>query len=170
MAKTKTPAAIFACQTKEQMQAAIVKYGEAAREYARIKADEGDAIARIRETNAERLNALEAEQEKLLRGIQFYAEANREALLPKGAKSADVQVGRIFWRIDPPSVRVRGEEAVLELLRGKKLTRFIRVKEGVNKEAVLAEPEAVAGIPGITLVSGVEQFGVEAFDVEVAQS
>lgn len=43
---------------------------------------------------------------------------------------------------------VRGADAVLELLRSKGLIRFIRVKEEVNKEAILNEPEAVQGLPG----------------------
>jgi phage host-nuclease inhibitor protein Gam len=167
--KMKKAAAIFACQTKEQMQDAIMRFGCAEREHARIKADEGDQIAAIRAANVERLNELEAEQEKLLNGIQYYAEAHRAELCPGNTKTANVQTGEISWRIDTPSVKVNGEEAVIELLRARGLDRFVRVKESVNREAIKADPEAVAGIPGIKIVSGVEKFSVKAYDVEVAQ-
>jgi phage host-nuclease inhibitor protein Gam len=45
----------------------------------------------------------------------------------------------------------------MEALRKAGLERFIRTKEDLNKEAMLADPEAVASIPGIS-VSQREEF------------
>ena len=59
-------------------------------------------------------------------------------------------------------------DKVLENLRRLGLARFIREKEEPNKEAMLADPAAVAGIAGISIVTGVEDFIVEPFEVEVA--
>ncbi|EPC0089013.1 host-nuclease inhibitor Gam family protein, partial [Escherichia coli] len=44
------------------------------------------------------------------------------------------------------------------------LERFIRTKEEVNKQAVLAEPDAVKGIAGIKVNKGAESFHVEPFE------
>ncbi|ENU1338198.1 host-nuclease inhibitor Gam family protein [Escherichia coli] len=58
----------------------------------------------------------------------------------------------------------RDVEGVIEMLRRMGLERFIRTKEEVNKEAVLAEPDAVKGIAGIKVNKGAESFYVEPFE------
>ncbi len=57
---------------------------------------------------------------------------------------------------------------MLETLRALGLERFIRNKEEPNKEAMLADPKAVSGISGITIITGVEDFTVNPFEQEVA--
>jgi phage host-nuclease inhibitor protein Gam len=64
---------------------------------------------------------------------------------------------------------VRGAEAVLDALRRAGLSRFIRTKDEVNKEAILNEPEAVARIPGISISQG-EDFVVTPFEAELAEA
>ncbi len=49
------------------------------------------------------------------------------------------------------------------------LDRFVRLKREPNKEAMLAEPDAVRGIAGVSIVTGVEDFIVTPFEVEVTQ-
>lgn len=63
----------------------------------------------------------------------------------------------------PPKVVVRAVENVLDYLRMAGLNRFIRSKEEVNKDAILAEPEAVADIKGIS-ISQREEFIVVPFE------
>ena len=46
------------------------------------------------------------------------------------------------------------------------LGRFVRAKEAINKEAILLEPAAVAGVPGIKIITGVEDFVITPFEVE----
>jgi phage host-nuclease inhibitor protein Gam len=67
----------------------------------------------------------------------------------------------------PPSVSIRGQEAVIDLIKRLGLTRFIRTKEEVNKEAVLNEPDEVRGVAGLTVVTGVEDFVITPFEQEV---
>ena len=62
---------------------------------------------------------------------------------------------------------VRGAEAVLERLRTLGLTRFIRVKEEVNKDAMLADPDAARAVDGVTIVQA-EEFAIEPHNVELA--
>ena len=72
------------------------------------------------------------------------------------------------WRQRPPSVSIRGQEAVIDLIKRLGLTRFIRTKEEVNKEAVLNEPDEVRGVAGLTVVTGVEDFVITPFEQEVS--
>lgn len=67
----------------------------------------------------------------------------------------------------PPSVRISKSEVVLETLARLGLSRFIRKVEEVNKAAILDEPDAVRGVAGITVVTGVEDFVITPFEQEV---
>ena len=103
--------------------------------------------------------------ETLQAGVQTWCEANREQLCGK-SKTANLITGEVAWRIRPPSVRVTGEESVIDLLKRMTLGRFVRTKEAVNKEAILNEPDAVSGVPGIKVVSGIEDFVIVPFEVD----
>ena len=158
-------AQVYACNSREQAQTAIKQLGDLQREHARITTELNDAIARITEAEAPRLDALRQRMDTLQAGVQTWCEANREQLCGKG-KTANLITGEVAWRIRPPSVRVTGEESVIDLLKRMALARFVRTRELVNKEAILNEPEAIAGVPGIKVVSGVEDFVITPFEVE----
>ena len=53
---------------------------------------------------------------------------------------------------------------MLDTLLRMGLGRFVRVKNEPNKEAMLNEPDAVRGIAGISIVSGLEDFIVTPFE------
>ncbi|MEC9342674.1 MAG: host-nuclease inhibitor Gam family protein, partial [Pseudomonadota bacterium] len=67
----------------------------------------------------------------------------------------------------PPRVTVRGQDAVIEALRAIGLGRFIRIKEEVNREALLAEPDVARSVAGISIGSEGEDFVVEPFEEEL---
>ncbi|MBW7901230.1 MAG: host-nuclease inhibitor Gam family protein [Rhodocyclaceae bacterium] len=154
-------------QAREGVADYIREIGERQRELTRIEADMNDEIARIKERyeadaepHRQRINTLTA-------GAQIWCEANREQLTQGGkVKTAAFTTGEIQWRTRPPSVRITGAEAVLDLLRRMGLTRFIREKEEVNKEAILNEPEAVAHVGGISISQG-EDFLIVPFEAEL---
>ena len=79
-------------------------------------------------------------------------------------KTANLLPGELSWRQRPPSVTIRGVDTVLDSLLRMGLGRFVRVKNEPNKEAMLNEPEAVRGIAGISIVTGVEDFIVTPFE------
>ena len=126
-----------------------------------------DAIAAITQTAEPLLSALGESMLALQTGIQTWCEANRVALCGEAdrlGKTANLITGEVAWRQVPPSVQVRGAEAVIDRLQVMGLGRFIRSKDEVNKEAMLAEPEAVRGIAGITIVTGLENFSITPFE------
>ena len=163
--KLKAKAQIYACSSREQAQKDISMIGMLQREHGRISGELNDRISALTEAEAPRLKELQDRIGMLQAGVQTWCEANREQLCGKG-KTANLITGEVSWRQRPPSVRVTGEESVIDLLKRMTLGRFVRAKEAINKEAILLEPEAVAGVPGIKIITGVEDFVITPFEVE----
>lgn len=155
-------------QTREDCAVWIKALGDTQRELARVETEMNDAIAEITQTYQPRIDELKAKIAAKQTGIQTWAEAHREELTEGGkTKTANLITGLVQWRQRPPSVTIRGVDAVLETLERLGLSRFIRTKREPNKEAMLNEPEAVKGVAGITIVIGVEDFVVTPFEQEV---
>lgn len=165
--RIKKTASTYACTSREQAQADIRAIGDLQRQHARLSGQLNDAIANLTEASAPALNGLAARIEQLQTGVQTWCEANRDQLCGKG-KTANLITGEVSWRQRPPSVRVTGEEAVIDVLRSAGLARFVRTRDTINKEAILNEPDAVAGVPGIRVVTGVEDFVITPFEVDTA--
>lgn len=165
VAKLKTKAQAYAPQTQNDCAADIKKLGDLQRDFARASADMNDEIAAITKRYQPKLEALTERIETLQKGVQTYCEAHRDELTNSGkVKSANFVTGDVNWRQRPPSVSIRGAEAVLETLARMGLERFIRTKQEPNKEAMLNEPDAVRGIAGISIVTGVEDFVITPFE------
>ena len=162
-AKAKAPAATFVPQTREDVTQAIRCIGQHQRDRERIETTMNDQLALIRERfeaealpHNERIRLLAA-------GVQTWCEAHRAELTDGGrTKTVNLASGEVKWRISPPKVVIKGAETVLEVFRARKLLRLIRVKEEINKEAILAEPDAVDGIRGVRIEQA-EEFVIEPF-------
>lgn len=166
--KSKTLAAVP--QSKDDCAASIRTIGDLQREFERHRAAMNDQIAAITQEHQPILSDLQARIESLQAGVQAWCEAHRVELCgeaDKLGKTANLVTGEVSWRIRPPSVSIRGADSVLETLLRMGLGRFVRVKNEPNKEAMLNEPDAVRGIAGITIVSGVEDFIVTPFEQQV---
>ncbi|MDR2208828.1 MAG: host-nuclease inhibitor Gam family protein [Azoarcus sp.] len=168
MAKQKKLAAIYVCQSKDEVMGAIRELGDAQRELVRIEAGINDQIAAITDASKDMIDALKQRIDTLTNGIQIWCEAHRAAICAGGGKTANLITGEVSWRQSPPSVTVRKVDKVIDALKALGKKAFIRTKEEVNKEAILSNPNAVAGVPGITVVTGQETFAVTPFEVEVA--
>lgn len=165
--KSKTIAAVP--QSKDDCAASIRKIGDLQREFERHRAGMNDEIAAITQAHQPILSDLCARIEALQGGVQAWCEAHRVDLCGAGdklGKTANFVTGEVSWRIRPPSVSIRGAETVLETLLRMGLGRFVRVKNEPNKEAMLSEPDAVRGIAGISIVTGVEDFIVTPFEAQ----
>lgn len=163
------PAQAMVPQNAQEANAAVAEIGAATRALRHIEADMNEALAQIKE-QFETVATVHRERIDLLtKAVQIWAEAHRDTLTQHGkVKTHDLPAGQICWRTRPPSVRVTGVDAVLDLLRRLGLDRFIRRKEEINREAILNEPAAVAGLPGLT-ISQVEDFVVSPFEIELNQ-
>ena len=72
--------------------------------------------------------------------------------------------GEVQWRVRPPSVALTKPDEVVNVLERLGLERFVRTKKEVNKDAILIEKDAVMGIAGIKIKSGVEDFAIIPFE------
>ncbi|MDR1889638.1 MAG: host-nuclease inhibitor Gam family protein [Zoogloeaceae bacterium] len=169
MVKAKKTAATYVCQSKDETMTAIKELGDCQRSLTRIKTRLNDLIAEKTAEVQGDIDTLSTRIETLTAGIAGWCEANRATLCADGRKSANLITGEVSWRQRPPSVFVRQVDKVIDLLAQLGKTRFLREKQEVNKEAILAEPQEVVGIPGITVVTGIEDFAVTPFEVELAE-
>jgi len=156
-------------QSKNDCAESIRTIGDLQREFERERATMNDAIAAITQQHQPVLADLSARLEALQSGVQAWCEAHRVELCgeaDKLGKTANMVTGEVSWRQRPPSVSIRGLDSVLETLQRMGLTRFVRSRAEPNKEAMLNEPDAVRGIAGITIVTGVEDFIVSPFEAK----
>ncbi|MDX9862179.1 MAG: host-nuclease inhibitor Gam family protein [Rhodospirillales bacterium] len=166
--RTKTKAlTIPAPQSRDECSAAIARLGTLQRERQRIEADMNDRLAEIKDACEGRAKPIGDEIGALARAIQAFCEANRASLAGEKVKYHRFAAGAINWRRRPPKVTVRGAATVIAALRRLGLDRFIRVKEEVNKEAMLAEPEVASGVAGVSIGSEGEDFVITPNETEL---
>lgn len=168
--KIKTAAPRFAIpQSREDCTDYIARIGRAQRERERIQAEMNDKLAPIIAVYMARGRPHAETIKALSQGVQVWCDANREALT-KGnkVKTANLASGEVRWRTRPPKVVLSKVEAVLKALKGLHLERFIRSKEEVNKEAILADREAVQHVKGISIDQG-EDFVIVPFETELEE-
>lgn len=173
MAKTakrlKAKAQVYVPQTRDDAAADIRKIGDLQRQALRGQTEMNDAIAHITAQFQPQLEAVSEQLTTLQEGVQAWCEAHRDDLTNGGkTKTANLITGEVQWRKRPPSVSVRGAEAVIEALKRLGLSKFVRVVEEVNKEAILNEPDEVRGVAGIKVVKDVEDFVITPFEQEAA--
>jgi phage host-nuclease inhibitor protein Gam len=149
--------------TAEEVSTLIAELGTLNRELFRIEANMGDEMAAVKEKHEAIAQGVRQQIEWHSAGVQTWCEAHRPELLKGDAKTAQFPSGEVQWRVRPPSVRISGVDAVMDLLRRKGLERFLRTKEEINKEAILAEPAAVAKVPGIR-IDQAEDFVIKPFE------
>ena len=151
-------------QTRDEVETAIKEIGDLNRELERLAIEQNDKLAAITEEYAPLMNAVKEKLSPKQDAVQAWCESRRDELTQNGkTKTGTFNTGEVQWRQRPPSVGVRGADAVLESLRTLGLVRFIR-----TKEAMLNEPELAATVAGVTIKTGVEDFVITPFEQEVA--
>ena len=104
---------------------------------------------------------------QLVEGLFAFAETNRDELTNDGkCKTVEVPTGTFGWRMTPSAVSLRGVKSILKSLKALKLTRFIRIKKEVNKEAMLKEPNVAKTVKGVS-INQHEDFVAKPSELEV---
>lgn len=156
-------------QDRDACAETINSIGRLQREIAVKQAAMNDEIALITDRYTGQMTEQTLQLRVLQEGVQIWCESNRSDLTEGGkTKTAGFVTGTVQWRQRPPRVQVRGLESVLETIKGLNLWRFIRTKEELNKEAILNDPTAVAGVPGLVIVTGEEEFVITPFEQELS--
>ena len=170
--KTRIKAAAVAVdvpQNRDAASAAIAAIGIAQRELTRIAADMNDSLATVKEAHEREAEPYRRKIEALTEGLRVFAEANRAQLTHNyKVKTVAFASGEIVWRMNPPSVRlVDTEENVIAACEAAGHKEFVRYSPTLNRDAVKADPDAAAGIPGIRIGQS-EAFVVVPFEAELA--
>lgn len=95
----------------------------------------------------------------LRKTLTHFAEQRRADFITGGKKYFPIGGGLVKWRKKPDKVAVIGEiEEILETLKKRRLSRFIRVKEELDKTQISAIKEAVKKYPidGLEIQEGEE--------------
>jgi phage host-nuclease inhibitor protein Gam len=169
MAKRLKAPAAPALETIGQVVDAIAEIGRLQRQRELLEATMNEVVAAAKKHYEDTARPHGEEIKRLASAVQAWCEANRARLTKDGArKTARLASGEVRWRMTPPAVALRGVEAVIAALKAAALMRFLRTKEEVDKEAILKEPAAVAGIPGIT-VGQREEFVIVPFETKLEE-
>lgn len=164
----KTAAVQFVAANRDQADESIRTIGELQREREAIQTAMNDRLAAVKAEFEAKAAPVNEALKAMSHGVQVWAEANRAELTRDGRKTVKLGNGELRWRTRPPSVTVRAAGIVIEALKRLGLQRFIRTKEEVNKEAILAEPEAVQDVKGISIGQG-EDFVIVPFATELEE-
>lgn len=156
-------------QTRDEVETAIKEIGDLNRELERLAIEQNDKLAAITEEYAPLMNEVKDKAKPMMEAVQAWCESRRDELTQNGkTKTGTFNTGEVQWRQRPPSVGIRGVDSVLDSLKMRGFTQFIRIKEEINKEAMLNEPDTAASVPGVTIKIGVEDFVITPFEQEVA--
>lgn len=167
--RIKAEAASFVPQSLEDVNAAIAEIGQRQRDRKRIETEMQADLAATRATYEAEAAPHADKIKELSQGVQTYCEAHRGELTREGkTKTAKLAAGEVSWRTRPPSVAIRGMAAVVDALKKLKLTQFLRVKEEVDKDAVLKDPAVVDHVKGIA-ISQKEDFVIKPFATEIEE-
>ncbi len=167
--RIKSDAALYVPQSRAECTEAIAEIGRRQRERERIQAAMNDRLAVLKQEFEEAAKPHGEVISQLTHGVQMWCETHRSDLTAGGkSKTVNLASGEVRWRMRPPSVLVRGGDVVIDLLRQLGLGRLLREKIEINKEAILAEPEAVAGVRGISITQR-EDFVIVPFETQLEE-
>lgn len=155
-------------QTADDVALAIKQIGDLEREQVRLSTLQADEKARIDELFSPQINRLKEEVKPLQKAIQAYCESRRDELTNGGKqKTAYFTTGEVQWRAKPPAVKISSVAKVIEAIKNTGFLQFLRVKEEINKEALLADPKTACSINGISIRENEEEFVIKPNDEEI---
>lgn len=130
----------------------LMRIGKEQRTITKIESDLNTKVDKLKTGAVADAQPHQLEISRLVEGLFAYAEVHRDKLTDGGKrKTVEVPTGTFGWRITPPKVNLRGVKSILETLHSLELTRFIRAKEEVDKEAMLKEPKVAKGVKGVSI-------------------
>lgn len=167
-----TAAALPIPQSDTEAREAIREIGDLNRDVMRLEAEMNDQIAALQQEYGNRVAPLTGRVVALTGGLQMFCDVNRDRLTGGGKiKSHQYATGKVSWRLKPARVSLKKIEDVIERIKSAGLSeRFLRVKEEVNKEAMLEDRATATAIKGVTIGSDGEDFIVEPFETELKEA
>jgi phage host-nuclease inhibitor protein Gam len=139
-------------QSIEEVDSLVAHIGELQREVSAKQSAMNKQIEALKGHYGPQVDLLVQAINQDLEAIEAYAAVNRNHLTGDGkTKTIKLRSGTISWRNTPKSVTIRGVQQVIDRLKALGLTQYIRVKEEVDKNAILANPDKALAIEGVKL-------------------
>lgn len=159
--------AIVVPKSSQELADFIRQIGEHRRILGQIEAKLNDKIEKTKANAVADSEPHQAAIDLLVEGVYVYAEGHRDELTEDGKKkTVTLPTGKIGWRMTPPAVFLKGVKEVIKRCKDLGLERFIRIKEEIDKEAMLKEPGVSNNIRGVSIAQR-EEFVVEPSEVSV---
>lgn len=145
----------------------LAQIGEEQRAIDMIQLDFNTKVEKLKAKTMVDVNPHQKKISQLVEGLFAYAEVHRDELTDGGKrKTLEVPTGIFGWRMTPPAVVLRDVKSILKNLKSLGLKRFIRIKEEVNKEAMLKEIDVAKTVKGVS-ISQREEFIAKPANLEV---
>lgn len=151
-------------QSINEIQTAFVRLAKLEQQQTAKEAKHRHKIQALSDKHAADIAPLVNEQAAIRAAIADYAYHHRAELTDNGkTKTAKIGGGVIKWRKQPPKVEVSVDLAdIFSALKRRRLSRFIRVKEELDKTAILKEAAAIkTPIHGLSITDGGETLSIE---------
>ena len=157
-------------ETREEVDVVLARLAVLDADRRRVLADMDEQITAVRENAQGRLDTLAAEDKALRAQVKVVAVGHRAEFGDK--KSLELVHGVLTFRTSPPSVRKLNnkwtEEAVLDALKEWR-RRYVRVREALDKERILADHAAGKVTDAELAECGVKVAQPETFGIELKQ-
>jgi phage host-nuclease inhibitor protein Gam len=112
-----------------------------------------EQIAKKRQKADEDVKDLREESGRLSEAVFIFAQGHKMELTDNlSKKTVELSSGdKLRWYLTAPSVKVEDEKQAIWELKRKDLQKFIRTKEEINKESILAEPDEVKDLEYVSV-------------------
>lgn len=138
-------------QSREKASELVAEIGVLQRKVVELEAQMNAELARVKKMWEDLAAPSNRKIEAKFDAVHAWAAANRDALCPGRTKTVKLTSGEIAWRLTPPAVALKKVKDVIAELKRRRLGRFLRISEAVDKDAILKDRKAVASIKGISI-------------------
>lgn len=150
--------------TPAELEAGITQLGDVQRKCEQTSHRMNAELDAIKTKYSAELQRLEVQESVLRRALTDAAGVLRAQLLQGDSKTATLGAHLVAFRLQPPKVEIRSVEKVIEAIKRMKFAkRFLRTKEEISREALLADPARAETIPGVTIRVNREEVVITPF-------
>lgn len=139
-------------QTIEEVDESVAEIGQLQRTIQAIESEMNDKIDIIKAEYGQKADANRRKIGDLLDSVESYAAVNRNELTDDGrSKTVKLRSGLLSWRNTPPAVSISKVEEVKDRLKTLGLDQFLRTKQEIDRQAILADKEVALAVEGIRI-------------------
>jgi phage host-nuclease inhibitor protein Gam len=176
-------------RTLDECDAALVKIASLTRDINTCEAATNEQITALRTKLEVKVDPLCDQKKDLEQQLELFCTFHRDTVFASGLKTLKLTHGELNFRQHPPSVEIRkgGKFKIADVVANIKerfakalRERFVRIKEDLDREAILGHASALNGKPlasfedqltlcGAQIVRDKETFGYNLYEEAIAE-